>query len=77
MAGIMLAVWALMLLLFIVIEKLIVPIPPPMKPGGALLAGLLKAVAAFTLAGLWLYAWHGLVKAYRRRALRRSLKTSP
>jgi len=66
-----------MLLLFIAIEKLIVPIPPLARPGGALLAGVLKAVASFTLAGLWLYVWHSLVVAYRRRALKRGLKTSP
>jgi len=75
LAGIMVLVWGLMLLLFIAIEKLIVPIPTlPEGLGGPLATGVVKALLALALALLWLYAWHGLTKLYRRRALR---STSP
>lgn len=72
-AGMMVLVWGLMLLLFIAIEKLVVPIPTlPESLGGPLATGVVKALLSFSLALLWLYVWHSLVKLYRRRALKPS-----
>ena len=71
LALIMVMIWVAMLLLFIVIQRLIAPIPAlPPYLGGAFATGLIKAVLSFSLALAWLYLWHTLVQVYRRRSLR-------
>lgn len=77
LSGIIAFAWLTMLLLFLAIEKLVAPLPAlPPELGGALATGAVKALASFSMAAAWLYAWRRLVMAYRRRALRAS-RASP
>ncbi|MCX8205383.1 MAG: hypothetical protein N3H31_07030 [Candidatus Nezhaarchaeota archaeon] len=73
LAGIIVFAWLTMLLLFVAIERLIVPLPPlPAHLGGGLATSVLKPLTSLALAIAWLYAWRRLVKLYRKRALRSS-----
>ena len=71
-AGIMVASWALMLLMLALAELFIAPIPQ-LAPGwwGSAMTGALKALMAGLLAVVWLKAWHEMARRYRERALRR------
>lgn len=68
-AAIMLLVWGLMILLFVAIEKLVVPSKPPLLPSAPVASAIIKLLASGLLASAWLYLWNLLIKLYSRKAL--------
>jgi len=66
---IMIVVWLSMLLVFIIIDRVVVPISIP-KPNYVfrLLEAVIKLAAAGAIALAWLGMWSYLVKIYRRKA---------
>lgn len=62
----MLVVWGLMILLFIVIEKLVAPLELPFPPFHL---AVIKLSISSLLALAWLYLWNLMIKVYCRRSL--------
>jgi len=68
LALIMVVVWLTMLLVFVVVDKVVVPISIP-KPNYVFvfLEAVVKLVAASVIALVWLGFWSFLVKIYREK----------